>query len=103
MAFKFSAKLSSRRKGAFYIESSIMFILIISSLIFYNTQWWQLVGMIGISVFNATLFICYRCKYCQNLLMTRKNKGYFLRFYEGIGMSFLMTFCFFCPIFIEYS
>ncbi len=103
MAFKFSSKFSSRRKGAFYIENSIMLILIISSLIFYDTQWWQLVGMIAISIFNTILFVCYRCKYWQNLLKTQKNKGCFLRFYEGIGMSFLMTFCFFCPIFVEYS
>lgn len=60
-------------------------------------------GMIAISISNTILFVCYRCKYWQNLLKTQKNKGCFLRFYEGIGMSFLMTFCFFCPIFVEYS
>ncbi len=103
MALKSSSTFSFRHKVAFYVGNCLTLIAIAISLTFFETKWWQLVGMISITLFHAALLMCYRCKYCYDLLKTQTNKSYFLRFYLGVEELCLITFCFFCPIFIEYS
>ncbi len=103
MALKTSTTSSFRHKVAFYVGNCLALIAIANSLIFFETKWWQLVGMIGIALLHTALLMCYRCKYCYDLLKTQTNKSYFLRFYLGVEELCLIAFCFFCPIFIEYS
>lgn len=103
MALKSSTTFSFGHKVAFYMGNCLALIAISTSLIFFETKWWQLVGMIVVALFHTALSMCHRCKYCYDFLETQTNKSYFLRFYLGVEELFLITFCFFCPIFIEYS
>ncbi len=95
-------KFSASSRKMFYVLMGIETLLLIISLIFFDTKWWQLLGMLIIMLEGILIFLCYHYKAHTKFFIVQGNRSYFYRFYSWIDNSLFLVFGFFCPIWTEF-
>ncbi len=96
-----SRKESDAFKVFFYFHIFIETLFLIISLIFFDTKWWQLLGMLIIMLEGILIFLCYHYKVYTKFFIVQGSRSYFYRFYSWIDNSLLLVFGFFCPIWTD--
>ncbi|WP_104722147.1 hypothetical protein [Helicobacter mesocricetorum] len=96
-----SRKESDAFKVFFYFHIFIETLFLIISLIFFDTKWWQFLGMLVIMLERVLIFLCYHYKAHTKFFIVQGSRSYFYRFYSWVDIYFFAIFCFFCPMFVE--
>ena len=82
----------------FYTMMCVESSLVIISLMFFDTQWWQFLGMLVVMLETIFICLCYRYRYHSKFFQLEGDRGRFTRFYQWIEIYLPLIFWLFCPM-----